>query len=261
VVPGEAATIQSAIDQAEDGDTVLVLPGTYSGKGNRDLLVLSKDIVILSLAGPAETIIDCGGSAEQEHWGIQFLGLTDNAILDGFTIRNGYYNSGSAILIHSGSPTIRNTILVNNAATITGGAIRCKGNSPRFENCTIVHNKAPLGAGAWAIGTASPEFVNCLIAAQQVGEAVATADGSSQPVLECCNLFANEGGNWVDAIVSQGGVNGNLSEDPKFCGDIALGDVHVQAESVCLPQNNDCGVRIGALGLCEKVGSDGTAGP
>ena len=37
VSPEEYPTIQAAIDDANEGDTVMITPGTYTGPGNRDI--------------------------------------------------------------------------------------------------------------------------------------------------------------------------------------------------------------------------------
>lgn len=88
-VPVDYPTIQSAIDQAETGDTVLVGPGTYPER----LKFRGKDIVLashfLTTGDPAfieQTIIDA------EHLGIAILleeGETEATVITGFTIAGG----------------------------------------------------------------------------------------------------------------------------------------------------------------------------
>ena len=50
-VPADYATIQAAVDAANDGDTVLVAPGNYS----EILININKDIILESSAGAAST--------------------------------------------------------------------------------------------------------------------------------------------------------------------------------------------------------------
>ena len=54
-------TIQEMIDQASEGDTVLIPDGTYTGVGNKDLDFNGKNIVLKSLNGPELVVIDCEG--------------------------------------------------------------------------------------------------------------------------------------------------------------------------------------------------------
>lgn len=55
------ATIQKGIDASGTGDKVWVLPGTYSGVGNKAINLRGKIISVRSTQGPDSTIIDCGG--------------------------------------------------------------------------------------------------------------------------------------------------------------------------------------------------------
>jgi len=86
-VPQDYATIQAAINAADEGDTVLVSPGTYTGGNTVD----GKNIVIQSVEGPLVTVID----GEHSVRGFRFYNqVSDQTILDGFTIVNGFGSSG-----------------------------------------------------------------------------------------------------------------------------------------------------------------------
>lgn len=59
VVPTDYANIQAGINASVTNDTVLILPGPYSGAGNWDLTVSGKVITILGQGGAGSVTIDC----------------------------------------------------------------------------------------------------------------------------------------------------------------------------------------------------------
>ncbi len=100
-VPTDYPTIQAGIDAARDEDTVLVADGIYTGEGNRDISFRGKSIIVSSENGAARCIIDCQGSQEEKHRGFIFDAqfITSSPTLNGFTIKNGYHDSGGGIYI------------------------------------------------------------------------------------------------------------------------------------------------------------------
>jgi len=58
-VPGVYTTIQAAIDDASDGDTIWIADGQYSGGGNFDIDFKGKAVTVKSENGPQNCIIDC----------------------------------------------------------------------------------------------------------------------------------------------------------------------------------------------------------
>ena len=87
---GDYTTIQAAINDANEFDTVIVADGTYTGAGNRDLDFLGKAITVKSANGPENCIIDCEGSSSNQHRGFLFHnGEGPDSVLDGLTITNG----------------------------------------------------------------------------------------------------------------------------------------------------------------------------
>ncbi|MYF56349.1 hypothetical protein F4225_11520 [Candidatus Poribacteria bacterium] len=115
-VPSDQPTIQAGIDAAQDGDTVLVADGTYKGEGNVNIDFLGKEITVKSVDGPKSTIIDCQSTPETRGFNFQNH-ETNDAVLEGFTIKNGNHVYGSGINCINASPTIKNSIISGNRIT------------------------------------------------------------------------------------------------------------------------------------------------
>jgi predicted outer membrane repeat protein len=129
-VPADYPTIQKGIDAAQEGDTVLVAPGKYSGTGNYDIDFKAKAIKVISEEGPAATVIDCQECGR----GFYFHSNEDsNSVLKGFTIMNGYAEYGGGIYGGISAPRIEGNRIMSNVAERGGGGIYC-------ERATIVGN-------------------------------------------------------------------------------------------------------------------------
>lgn len=192
-VPDDFATIQAAIDAAANGDIIVVLDGTYTGAGNKNLDLGGKAITLRSesatpsgntmtlpaMSAAANCYIDCEGDGR----GFYFHNNeTSSSVVDGFTIINGMVTgtsfpdfSGGGILCYDSSPTIRNCIIRENTtvgtSALSGGAgIYCEGSSPTIINCTISDNMADwYGGGIHAGHLSSPTIANCTISGNSCG--------------------------------------------------------------------------------------------
>ena len=71
-------TIQEAVDMANDGDTIIVCPGTYRGN-----IVVDKPVSILSYGGASETVIEAKDNRKN------IVIISANKVnISGFTIKN-----------------------------------------------------------------------------------------------------------------------------------------------------------------------------
>jgi hypothetical protein len=130
--PAAKQTIQSAIDAASAGDTVIVNDGVYA---LNNPITISSAIVLSSVNGASATVLDGQQS-------VRCVSITDaGAIVNGFTVKNGRARTGGGIYCSDG--TIENCIVVNNIATGNdngdgqGGGIYVNSGNVRFCN---VHN-------------------------------------------------------------------------------------------------------------------------
>jgi len=122
-VPADQPTIQAGIDDAVDGDTVLVSSGYYTGPGNREIDFQGKAITVTSADGAASCLIDCLGHKQAF---VFQNGEGPGSVLQGFTIINGRGYRGGAILCLSASPIIRDNVFRDCVAENGGGAISCE---------------------------------------------------------------------------------------------------------------------------------------
>ncbi|HVO74542.1 MAG TPA: T9SS type A sorting domain-containing protein [Ignavibacteriaceae bacterium] len=170
-VPADQLTIQEAIISSEDGDTVVVYPGTYY----ENIKFMGKKILLTSrfyetgdLDYILSTIID---GSQPKHADtascVLFINHEDStSILQGFTITGGKgtiwrdehgagdYREGGGILTASASPIIRYNLIIRNEIvnrtgvnSTGGGGIRSGDGNPKILNNIITLNTARYGAG------------------------------------------------------------------------------------------------------------------
>ncbi|MBD3237153.1 MAG: S8 family serine peptidase, partial [Candidatus Eisenbacteria bacterium] len=156
---------------------------------------------------------------------------------------------GGALALREGAgPTLDHLTCVLNEAGNVGGAVFIGGgSSAQILSCTLFRNRAPQGSGLYVDENAShAELENVIVSFGQTGEAVWVLTGGSAR-LNCCDIYGNEGGDWVGYIASQYGVDGNIAADPLFC-DATEYDFTIQDDSPCAPfspPNPECDL-IGA---------------
>lgn len=147
-VPGDFATIQSAIDAAVDGDVVLVAAGTYAER----IDFLGKAITVESADGAGSTVIDGGGVTG---WVVTAAsGEGAGSVLRGFTVTGGFgqtasgADTGGGFLIQGASPTVEGCVFVGNEGLL-GGGVKVVGGSPVFRETSFTGNNALQGAGLY----------------------------------------------------------------------------------------------------------------
>ncbi|MBC7217454.1 MAG: PKD domain-containing protein [Candidatus Caldatribacterium sp.] len=156
-------SIQEAINEAENGDVIVVAPGIY----REDIDFLGKNLTLqnANLDDPslvAETIIEGNRSV------VIFQNGCNQARLVGFTIQGGSGTPsggpgtpnfptfwmgptfGGGIYIENASPTIEGNWIRGNTASIHGGGIYISGSSfPRIIGNRIEDNQAANGGGIY----------------------------------------------------------------------------------------------------------------
>ena len=163
-------SIQDAIDAALDGDKVLVPPGTYV----ENLDFGTKQIVLESIAGPAETVLRAKDK-------LNSVVIMNGSTIRGFTITGGtgkpakssygsdYYGGG---IYSRGKSVIERCIIYGNgkgvarknAGTFAGGVYAGKGSSLTLRDSLIYDNYAWACGGALLVDHgAKVRIENCTI--------------------------------------------------------------------------------------------------
>ncbi len=186
-VPEDQPTLQSGIDAANYGDTVLIADGLYTGPGNKNLDYKTKDITVISENGPLACIIDCENSGRafyfHSHEGMF-------SILKGFTIKSGGGSNGGGINCTGSSPTISECILIDNSAAIGGGIFLNRANAI-ISNCKIQNNEANYGAAIY-IWNANPLLINNVVIDNVSGsQGGACYLKNSGPTIGSCTFVGN----------------------------------------------------------------------
>jgi len=244
-VPLGYRTIQAAIDDAQEGDTIIVGDGTFSGPGNRDLRMYGKPITIRSEHGPEATILD-------GEWITRLFVLDQGegpaSVIEGLTIRSARayftpFRHGSGVFCDGSGPTLRNCIFEGcseaaigfqngTGGLITGcqfylnhGGIYSKGHSGlQIVNSVFFQNNLPVD-----IWSGDARALQCAILgnmAQSGPSAIRALLGS---VVKVANSIIYDNHDWLLSPLSnsievshsnvQGGWpgEGNIDADPRFC--------------------------------------------
>ena len=200
-VPALFSTIQEAINQSSNGDTILVQPGTYVENINfngKNVIIASKYLTTLDTSYISQTIID----GNQNGSVVKFEnGENSTAELIGFTVTNGECayplpGFGGGIYYNSSSPTLSNLIVKNNSAYQHGGGIYCTHSNSILNNITISSNSSDDAGGGIYCYNSSPTFESVTITNNSAtyGHAGGIMFNNSSSTLLNVNITNNNGG-------------------------------------------------------------------
>ncbi len=172
---------------------------------------------------------------------------------------------GGAIHAYDSTLDLRECLLACNEAGPSpgspGGAVYCQSSSAGLDQCTLAANRGSPGS---AIHTDDAYFLVSLersLVAMGLGGSAVEGPLGGAITASCCDIWGNEGGDWVGPLAGQEAADGNLCADPLFCGE-AIPDLpwSIAASSPCAPeQTGACGL-IGACPVgCDVSSADDAA--
>jgi Right handed beta helix region len=162
-VPADRPTIQAGIDEALNGDEVVVAPGEYFENIN----LMGKAITLRSTnptdpgtilntiinGGAVGTVVTCDS------------GEGPDTVISGFLITNGLASSfGGGMLNDGASPTISHCSFTGNAGiqgSRGGGMANLGGANPIVRDCVFSANTADFGGGMYN-ESSSPTVTRCV---------------------------------------------------------------------------------------------------
>ncbi len=135
-------TIQDAIDNAIDGDTIMLENGqTFSGDGNTRITI-SKDLNFDVMDGGTATI-----DGEGTRWG--FVIFPGRTVTFNHIIFQNLSSSGGGAIRNFGTLTVNGSTFTDNRALDRGGAIYSEGGSLTVNGSTFTGNTADYGGAIY----------------------------------------------------------------------------------------------------------------
>ncbi|MCP4450935.1 MAG: right-handed parallel beta-helix repeat-containing protein, partial [Planctomycetes bacterium] len=186
--------IQSAVDVALNGHTVIVAPGIYSPANHT--LTMTGNNIILQSTDPSDPVT---ASRTIISGTVVFEGAEDpTCVLAGFRVQHNYHG---AIYGNTTRATLKHCYLIDNGPCDGSVLVECDG---LIRNCLIADNMADGDCGLYpVIYRCSAEFVNCTIANNDSGIHVNNAS------FENCILYHNVDPNIY--VEGRGAVPGSLT--------------------------------------------------
>ena len=129
----EAPTLSAAVSVASDGDSLLLLPGTYV-----EVVQTSKSLIVVASGTPGSAVINANNFGS----GLSFVGVSGAVHIEGIAFQNGDGERGGGLKLDgvAGGVTVENCEFFGNLADRTGGAIDAYDAVVSITGCTFEGN-------------------------------------------------------------------------------------------------------------------------
>ncbi len=242
------ASIQHAIAQPTtvNGDTVLVLPGTYV----ENLDFLGKAVTVQSQQGAGATVVD----GNQAGAVVSFQTLEGaGSVLRGFTLTNGSgffdplcCDKGGGVYCMVASPVVEDCEIVGNGpGDAWGGGVFVSGGSPVFRRCLVAANgfiAQGRGGAVYVENAVGVTFDDCDLDQNAAIVAGAMYVSAASVSMTGGRVFDNRGPFDAGGILCVAGANLDLDGvrlESNATGDGTAGAVYFQGNQLTM---TDCAV-------------------
>ena len=237
---GDYVAIQPALDAAAEGDTVLVMPGNYTGADNTNLDFAGTNVELRSDGGNAVTTIDCEGNPDTRAFKFLEGDAGPSCVIEGFTFTDGNYSAGGLFYCWLSSPTVIDCVF-SNSAGVYGGALYICESTASFTGCVFTGNTSQHGGGV-QVELASPTFMDCEFTSNTSSGEAGGVDviWEASPVFTGCTFSDNSAATHGGGIRCYDHSNPILT-DCKFIGNAAtLHGGGALCDSTSSPTLTDC---------------------
>lgn len=264
---GDFTTVDAAISAAAEGDTILVGPGEYDFCHG---YYLYKGLHVISEEGAATTTLRNWGCCTVSciyfgSWGFDIRNIATSFTIQGFTLHSFYCDEigqkGFAIMVTDSDGYIADNIIYDvpqvfafmiegesdvrlerNLIYDCAGAIRSRSSG----RMSIRHNT--IADNYWQVyitGTPSLVTIRYNIVANGGRLGIYSDATYMSHIITCNDVWNNDMGDYGGLLPDMTGYDGNISEDPLFCGIAGSGNYYLQGNSPCA-----CGAVSGFCSLC-----------
>jgi hypothetical protein len=241
-VPGDYQTIQSAINAAQKGDTVLADEGRYFENINfrgKSIVVASKYLTTNDTSFISKTIIDGSKPLYPDSASCAMLISAEDsgAVLAGFTLTKGKgtiiegFVEGGGVLMNKSTAIIRNNIITDNCVTAGGGAIAAWRGKPSILNNLIINNYGEYAAGLvlnWSDGIIKNNIIchNVKTGSKWLTGGLMIWDSPGHPVIENNTIIGNF------STTDAGGISITAKSNPILINNIVWGNRQLNGNQI-----------------------------
>ncbi|MBA4388645.1 MAG: hypothetical protein C0404_11740 [Verrucomicrobia bacterium] len=186
--------IQSRVNAASIGDTVLIAPGIYTelhdytdfiGREIQVFCVVKSGVVVRGATGnPSDVVIDAGGVGR----GFWFFEVGDSTGLSGVTVRNALW----AVSGYDASPWIDHCVVeyngdVEHYPASSGTGMYFDRSNSRITDCVFRGNESASGGGATFSISSNVHLERCMFIGNRAthGGGLCIANDSRATVIDC----------------------------------------------------------------------------